>query len=220
MIGRILAVLLPASALALPAPGGLDACTAQSPAAAEMERMATTLQARALGCFQSRETAELRGTKKTYAVPLESAFAVEMKGRPFTQQDLDKLMADVREQWKNSDRLSQDSRADYDKRLNELIEPPSPRSPKPPESPAKPQVLVSIEQPDERFQTVVRIVRGQVSFDGEYFDVTRLDAAAVVLKDAKLIRLSLERELRSKGDVGAIREEMADWAAAVAASKD
>jgi hypothetical protein len=224
MIGRFLAALVPAAALALapppaplPPPRGLAACAQPGPVAADMQHMAAALHGQPLGCFQSGETAELRGTKKTYSVPVAYAFAVEMKSRRFTQQDLSKLMSAVTEQWKNSDRLSQDTRADYDRRLDELIAPAVPRTPKP-EARPKPSVLVSIEQPDENFQTIVVIVRRQMSFDGEFFDTTRLDAAAVVLKGERLIRLSLVRDLRSKGDVGAIREEIADWAAAVAAS--
>jgi hypothetical protein len=217
MIWRFLAVLLPVSALALPAPRGLTACAAQSPNASDMEHMAAMLHGRSLGCFQSSETAQLRGTKQTYSVPVEYGFAVEMNDRPYTQQDLDKLISAVTEQWKSSDALSRDTRADYDRRLNDLVEPASPRTPKP-EAPAKPPVLVSIEKPQQNFHTLVRIIRRQVSFDGEFFDTTRLDAAAVVLKGAALIRLSLARELRSKADVGSIREEITDWAAAVAAS--
>jgi hypothetical protein len=56
-----------------------------------------------------------------------------------------------------------------------------------------------------------------VSLNGEFFNTTKTDAAAVVLKNGRLVRLSIERELRSKSDVSAAREEMADWAYAVAA---
>ncbi len=220
MICRVLAVslLLPAAALALPAPGTLGGCAAPGPVAAEMEQMAATLHGRALGCFQSGETLELRGAGPPHAVPVEYAFAVEMTNRRYSQLDLDNLMAEVRDQWKGSDSLSQDTRADYDRRIDQLIEPAGPRTAQPRAAP-KPPVLVSIERPDDNYQTIVSIVRRQVSVDGEYFDTTRLDAAAVVFKNATLIRLSLARELRSKGDVGAIRQEIADWAAAVAASQ-
>jgi hypothetical protein len=224
MTGRFVAMLMlwPMSALAMPAlampvPGSLGACTAASSVAAEMEQMAARLHGRALGCFQSKDAMELRGTKQTHRLPMEYGFAVEMANRRFSQQDLDNLMSGVRDEWKNSDSLSRATRPDYERRINELIEPEAPGVPRP-AAPPKPPVLVSIEQPDDGFQTIVRILRGQVSFDGEFFDTTRLDASAVVLKDAKLIRLSLLRELRSKSDVSAIRQEIVDWAAAVAAS--
>jgi len=217
MILRFLALMLPVSALGLPAPGGLNSCAAQSSAVSDMEHMAATLHGEPLGCFQSGETVELRGTKGTHVIPVEYAFAVEMKSRPYTQQDLDTLMSAVTEQWKNSPPLSLDTRADYNRRLDDLIGQTSPGTPKPAAA-AKPPVLVSIEQPERNLHTIVSILRRQVSFDGEFFDTTRVDAAAVVLKGATLIRLSLVRELRSRTDVGAVREEMADWAAAVAAA--
>jgi hypothetical protein len=77
-------------------------------------------------------------------------------------------------------------------------------------------VLVSIEKLGEESFAVVSIRQRQVSLNGEFFNTTKTDAAAVVLKNGRLVRLSIERELRSKSDVAAAREEIADWAYAVA----
>jgi hypothetical protein len=202
----------------LPGPRGLNACNADAASASGMQRMASALGGLALGCFQSGDTAELHGSKKTYAVPLELAFGVEMKGGPYAAQDVDQLMAAVTEGWKGAKPLSQDTRADYEQRLDGLIEKAPPNAtPKPADS-VKPPVLVSIEQLDPGSFVVVAIRRPQVSLGGEFFDTAKVDAAAVVLKQAKLVRLSIARELRSKADVEAAREEIADWASAVASS--
>ena len=173
------------------------------------------LGGRSLGCFEAGETMELHGSKKSYAVPLEYAFAVEVKGGPYTPKDLDKLMSDVTEGWRNSKPLSQDTRANYDKRLDDLIEKHAPDgTPKPAEAVNAP-VLVSIEQLGAASFAVVSIRQRQVPLNGEFFKTTKTDAAAVVLKSGKLVRLSIERELRSKSDVEAAREKIADWAYAV-----
>jgi hypothetical protein len=81
-------------------------------------------------------------------------------------------------------------------------------------------VLVSIEPLDPESFAVVAIRQRQVPLNGEFFSTTRIDAAAVVLRHAKLVRLSIARELRSKADVEAAREEVADWAYAVASRRE
>jgi hypothetical protein len=202
----------------LPVPRGLKTCTADGASASGMERMASALGGPALGCFQSGETAELHGSKKTYAVPVEYAFAVEMKGGPYAALDVDILMADVTTEWKGAKPLNQDTRADYERRLDGLIEKAPPSAAPQPAEPVKPPVLVSIEQLDSVSFAVVAIRQRQVPLNGESFSIAQVDAAAVVLKQAKLVRLSIARELRSKADVEAAREEIADWASAVAAS--
>lgn len=173
------------------------------------------LSGRSLGCFEAGEMMTLHGAKKIYAVPLEYAFGVEVKGGPYTAKDVDKLMSDVTDGWKNSKPLSQDTRADYEKRLDGLIEKRAPDgTPKPAEAVNAP-VLVSIEQLGTGSFAVVSIRQRQVSLSGEFFNTTKTDAAAVVLKSGRLVRLSIERELRSKSDVETAREEIADWAYAV-----
>jgi len=198
--------------LPVPVPNGLKGCAPGGPAAADMEHTVSALRGRSLGCFQSSDTTALHGSKKTHALPLETAFAVEMTGGPYAAQDLDKLKSDVAQTWKNFEPLSQDTRADYDRRINGLIEAGAQRETTKPAGSDKPPVLVSIEQLGPKSFAVVTIRRHQISLDGELFSVARADAAAVVLAHAKLIRLSIARDLRSTSDVAAIREEIADWA--------
>src|SRR6185437_9325423 len=200
------------AAIPVPVPSGLKACTPGGPSMADMEHTVSALRGRSLGCFQSSDTAPLRGSKKIYALPLETAFAVEMTGGPYAVQDLDKLKSEVAETWKNFEPLSQDTRTDYDRRINGLIEAGSHQQTTKPAGSDKPPVLVSIEQLGPNSFAVVTIRRHQISLDGELFSVARADAAAVVLAHAKLIRLSIARDLRSTSDVAAIREEIADWA--------
>jgi hypothetical protein len=201
----------------LPVPRGLNTCTADGATASGLERMASTLGGVSLGCFQSGETTELHGLKKTYAVPVEYAFAVELKGGPYAEKDVDKLMSDVKDGWKGANPLNQDTRADYERRLDGLIEKAAPNETKKPADSVNPPVLVSIEPLDPKSFAVVAIRQRQVPLNGEFFSTTKIDAAAVVLRQARLVRLSIARELRSKSDVEAVREEIADWANAVAA---
>jgi hypothetical protein len=202
----------------LPVPRGLNTCTAEGASASGMQRMASALGGVPLGCFQSRDTAELHGSKKTYAVPVEYAFAVEMKGGPYAALDVNILMADVTDGWKGAKPLSQDTRADYERRLDGLIEKAPPNGTAKPADSVNPPVLVSIEQLDAGSFAVVAVRQGPVPLNGEFFTATKVDAAAVVLRQTKLVRLSIARELRSTADVEAAREEIADWASAVAAS--
>lgn len=203
---------------AIPVPSGLKTCEPGGPPASDTERTASMLRGRSLGCFQSSETAELRGSQKTYSVPLESAFAVEMPGGPYSAQDLDKLRSDVWEGWKNFEPLNQDTRADYDRRLNGLIERGPPKATSKPAGSLDPPVLVSLEQLGPGSFAVVTIRRRPISLNGEFFSATKADAAAVVLEHAKLVRFSIARELRSKSDVEAVREAIADWVYAVVSS--
>jgi hypothetical protein len=180
-----------------------------------MDRMASALGGQPVGCFQSAQTLELHGAKKTLATPVEYAFAVEMKGGPYAETDVAGLMSDVIQGWKNAKPLNQDTRADYERRLGGLIENAAPDgTPKPAET-VNPATLVSIEQLDPVSFAVVSIRQRPVSLNGEFFNLTKVDAAAVVLARTKLVRLSIARELRSKSDVEAAREEIADWASAV-----
>jgi hypothetical protein len=196
-----------AAAAAVPVPRGLNKCAADGPSASGMDHMVSALGARPLGCFQSGETTELHGPKRTYAVPVEYGFAVEIKGGPYTATDVNALMADVVDGWKNAKPLSQDTRADYEQRLDGLIEKGAPTS-----------VLVSIEQLDPESFAVVAIRQRPVPVSGEIFNTTNVDASAVVLNHGKLVRLSIARELRSRSDATAAREEIVDWAYAVANS--
>jgi hypothetical protein len=77
---------------------------------------------------------------------------------------------------------------------------------------------VSIEQLDPESFAVVAIRQRQVPVNGESFNTTNVDASAVVLNHGKLVRLSIARELRSRLDATAAREEIVDWAYAVANS--
>lgn len=177
-----------------------------------MERTVSALRGRALGCFQSSDTAPLQGSKKIYALPLQTAFAVEMTGGPYAARDLDKLKSEVAETWKNFEPLSQTTRADYDRRINGLIEAGAHQETSQQAGSDEPPVLVSIEQLGPNSFAVVTLRQRPVSFDGEFFSVARAEAVAVVLAHAKLIRLSIARDLRSTSDVAAIREGIADWA--------
>ena len=200
----------------VPVPRGLSSCAADGPSASGMQSRVSALGGRPLGCFQSGETAELRGSKKTYAEPVEYGFAVEINGGPYTATDVNKLLADVADGWKNAKPLSQDTRADYERRLDGLIEKGAPiGTPKAADS-VNPSVLVSIEQLDPESFAVVAIRQRPVPLNGEFFSIAKVDAAAVVLNRGKLVRLSIARELRSRSDVTAVREEIADWAYAVA----
>jgi hypothetical protein len=202
----------------LPVPRGLSTCAADGASASGMDRMVSALGGVSLGCFQSGETTELRGSKKTYAVPLEYAFAVELKGGPHAAKDVDQLMSDVTDGWKGVKPLNQDTRADYERRLDGLIEKAPPSGTPNPAKWVNPPVLVSIEPLDPGSFAVVAIRQRQVPLNGEFFNTTKVDAAAVVLRHAKLVRLSIARELRTKADVETAREEVADWASAVASS--
>ena len=208
------------TAEAVPVPRGLNRCAADGPSASGMERMVSALGGRPLACFQSGETTPLQGSKNTYAVPVEYGFAIEIKGGPYTATDVNTLLADVTDGWKNAKPMSQDTRADYERRLDGLIEKGAPTgAPKPPDS-LTPSVLVSIEQLDPESFAVVAIRRRPVPWNGEFFNIMKVEAAAVVLNRTRLVRLSIARELRSRSDVTAAREEIADWAYAVANSRE
>jgi hypothetical protein len=196
----------------LPAPAGLMPCASASPAAGLAARLAAQLGGDFLGCFQSERTGP--ATQNSASNPDEYAFAIALPGGGYTEADLDKLLSGVKAQWKGFDPLSKAFKETYTARLNGLLR----RNGSPPSSSlvsVKP-VLVSIDQPNDDYYLVTSIRTYVVDLGGERVAATKVTSDAVALRNAQLVRLTIQRTLSDPADVAQVQGEIADWARATA----
>src|SRR5271165_6938185 len=162
-----------ATSTELPAPKGLSACAPSDPLAGMEAGVAAKLGGTFLGCFKSDKTITVQSASNTVLVPLEFAFAFELRG-PYTLADLDKLLATGIEQWKGYETLSKESDT-YKVRLNELIK--SVGITQANVSSITP-VLVSIGKTGTNAFSVVSIRRYVVDASGEQVIQTKANASA------------------------------------------
>lgn len=154
------------------------------------------------------------GLTKAGPGPFDYAIANGIQGEGHIPADLDKLLTTVRAEWKGFDPLSNEFKVSYTARLNEVIKShgsivlPTVVSIRP--------VLVSIDRADDNYYTVTSIRTYVSELNGEHFTSTKVESAAVVLSNSKLIRLTIVRPLRYPADVPQVQGEMDDWARATA----
>jgi hypothetical protein len=103
----------------LPSPQTMSPCPAGDHFSAAIERTASSL-GDYLGCFVSPHTASWKGTR-SISVPLDHAYAVELRSGPYTSADLDQMLSLTREQWKTFTALSEEQRAAQERRMSDLV---------------------------------------------------------------------------------------------------
>ena len=162
------------------------------------------------GCFVSNEQAPVNGIEK----PVESAFAITLfqsASGPFTEASVDKLYATTERQWKNVAPLWGADKTAYEQRIRELIRETSPSASMRSKMSIEQPVLVSIQRIDPSSYTVVSIRPRRISKDGVTFSFDTAEGSALILNDGKLIRLTIQRQLRGQSDVDAVKSGIAGW---------
>ena len=170
-----------------------------------------------LGCFLSEETVVLRGGHRTAIQPREYAFAIGLPSGPYSASDVENLFLKVSDQWKNYKPLDQQGRADYDKRINDLVGKALPFAASGVAVSIEPPTLVSIRRIGTEAYVVISLRQRKVTLADDVFASTAVDASGIALKGGSMLRLSLVRELREPDDVPKAEEAIAEWIRAVRA---
>ena len=193
-----------------PPPAGFTPCAPDDPVANLEARLALKIGSEFLGCFQSEGKITVPGAANVAPQPSEYAFAIAPKGLDYTQTDLDILLSKVREQWKDFNPLSKEFKETYISKLNELIK-DSASYPVPHISSVKP-ILISIDRPADSYYTVTSIRSYTFESNGGSINMIKVNSDALLLRNSRLIRLTVQRQLNAPADVAQVQSEIDDWA--------
>lgn len=199
---------------ALPAPEGLSSCPPGDPAALAVSGIAAKLGGETLGCFLSERKGTPLSATRAGPVPVENAFAIGLQGQAYTPKDLDNLLSNVEEQWKDFDPLDKKFKDDYISTLNNMLS--QNRSPSAPNIISIKPILVSIDRLSDTYYRVTSIRTYTFEANGEHITSTKINSDAVVLRHSHLIRLTIQRTLSDPADVAQVQGEIANWAQAIA----
>jgi len=194
----------------IPAPQGLSVCAAESQQLIAMRRIAAQFGT-LVGCFVSHDQAPVNGVDK----PVESAFALTLfqsESEPFTEASVDQLYAATKRQWENVKPLWDTDKAAYEQRIRELVRETSPSTSAKTTMSIEQPVLVSMQRINPGSYTVVSIRPRRISKDGLTFSFNTAEGNALILNEGKLIRLTIQRQLRGQGDVDAVKSGITGWA--------
>lgn len=172
-----------------------------------------------MGCFVSEEKVVLRGGHRTEAQPLEYAYALRVPSGPYSPSDVEDLFLKVSDQWKNYKPLDKQARADYDKKINDLLANTFPAAASGVEVSIQPPVLVSIRHIGTDAYAVVSVRQRKLTLPDDVIVSTAVDASAIALKGDSMLRLSLVRELKAPADVSNIEDAITQWILAVKGAK-
>ena len=200
----------------VPAPENLRQCSAQDPAASFIEQ-AISRFGEDLGCFLSEETVELRGSHRTVTQPLEYAYAVGIPSGPYAPSDVEDWFLKVSDQWKGYNPLDLRARADYDKRINDLVGKSLPTAASGVAVSIEPATLVSIRRIGAEAYVVISLRQRKLTLADDVIVSTAVDASAITLKGDSMLRLSLVRELRAPADVSIVEGAIVEWIRAIEA---
>lgn len=150
-------------------------------------------------------------------MPAEYGFAIRFPG-DYSSADVDAMLAKVKEQWEGFEPLSKEFREDYTARLNNLIKQSDPAVASSVSVSSVKPVLASIDRLDAGSYSVVSVRSYALDVNGERVTQTKVNADAVVLRGASLIRLTIQRALHEPADVERLRSEVGLWARAIETS--
>ena len=201
----------------VPTPGGLRPCTPQDPTSLAVEQI-TAKFGEPLGCFVSEEKVILRGRHRTSTEPLEYAYAFRVPSGPYSSSDVEDWFLKVSDEWKNYKPLDKQARADYDKKISDLLESTFPAAASGVAVSIQPPVLVSIRRIGTDAYAVVSVRQRKFTLQDDVIVSTAVNASAIALKGDSLLRLSLVRELRAPADVSNVEDAITEWIHAVNAA--
>ncbi len=202
----------------VPAPGGLRPCTPQDPTSPALEHSVAKF-GEYLGCFLSEEKVVLRGSHRVATQPLKYAYAVRVPSGPYSPSDVEDLFLKVSDQWKNYQPLDKRARADYDKKINDLLGSAFPTAASGVAVSIQPPVLVSIRRIGTDAYAVVSVRQRKLTLPDDVIVSTAVDASAIALKGDSMLRLSLVREMRASADVSNVEDAITEWIRAVKAAE-
>lgn len=204
----------PTTSETVTAPEGLRSCPPGDPVATVEAGLATKLGGDFLGCFRSDSTVAATNPAPPATTPIEYAFALALHDHDYTESDIHELLSKIEQQWKDFKPLDGKLSAAYLARLNEIINGQRKESGADVKS-VRP-ILVKIDGDHSRYYTVTSIRTYAVASGSANVTIAKVNADAVVLRDSKLVRLTIQRALIDSADVGRAQVEIDRWAKSIA----
>ena len=198
---------------AVPAPRGLHQCPPQSRLSTGLARMASRYGAESY-CFVSGHLVHLKSKLKTLDVPIEFGFAYIFGSRgqtSFTTADLDALYSKAKKQWSAVSKTWPHEKSDYENEVNRLLKNDDAEKGNALKATIPRPVLVSMKRISPSAYVVVNIRRQHFSMNKDAINSVQVVGDALVLKGGKLIRLTIERELRTSTDVRKLTSAIDSW---------
>lgn len=198
---------------AVPAPRGLHHCPPQSRLSTVLARVASRYGAESY-CFVSGHLVHVKSKLKTLDVPIEIGFAYIFGSQgqtPFTTANLDALYSKVKKQWAVVSKTWPHEKLDYEKEVNSLLKNDGAEKTNGLKTTIPRPVLVSMKRISPNAYVVVNIRRQHFSMKKDTINSVQVVGDALVLKGGKLIRLTIERELRTSTDVSKLTSAIDSW---------
>jgi hypothetical protein len=198
----------------VPSPQGLIPCPPQSPMIAGLTRIvgqAGTLD----GCFVSPEKVQIQGSAKAVELPLQTAFAITVSSNSYTTSNVDAMYSKTQSEWSNVAPAWSQSESTYEQNLKDQLQKSMPSGSTPASLAIPKPELVSMQRIDPDVYIVISIRQRVMTMNGNTISPIAANGNATILIQGNLIRLTLERQIRSYADVDAVKSEMLAWVQSV-----
>ena len=143
----------------------------------------------------------------------EYAFALAIHDREYSAADLHDLLSKVEQQWKGFEPVDGNLSDAYVSKLNGLIDEQRKDSGAGVQS-VRP-ILVKIDHDHSNYYTVTSIRTYVVAANAARITATRVNADAVVLRDSRLLRLTIQRTLTGPADIARAEADIDRWAESI-----
>ena len=193
-------------------PSGFKACAPSDPVVTVESRLAARLGGDFLGCFRSDPVDATNPVPPT-SMASEYAFALAIHDREYSTADLHDLLSKVEQQWKGFEPVDGNLSDAYVSKLNGLIDEQRKDGGAGVQS-VRP-ILVKIDHDHSNYYTVTSIRTYVVAANAARITATRVNADAVVLRDSRLLRLTIQRTLTGPADIARAEADIDRWAESI-----
>jgi hypothetical protein len=142
---------------------------------------------------------------------VEYAFAIRLVDKPngpYTHQDIESNLSLVKEKWKAYPPLEALRKQEYESRISALL---AAVGTDPMRMYLAQPLLVSLDRVGNGGFYIISIRQRNMSLGAHSVISTAVDGSGLILKDGKLLRLSLIRELRAPGDIELVKRAIVAW---------
>ena len=200
--------------LTVPPPRGLHQCPPDSRLSMALARIADRYGSDS-DCFVSNRRVHMKTTIKTLDVPIEFGFVYIFKGdgrAPFTVTDLNALFLKAKKQWSAVSKTWPHEKKAYEKEVQGFLKDSDAEKGNALKTKIPEPILVSMKRISPSAYIVVDIRRQHFALAKDTINSVQVVGDALVLKGGRLIRLTIERELRSSLDVRTLSSAIKSWA--------
>jgi hypothetical protein len=199
------------------APEGMISCPPNDPVASGLARMVGAIGTVG-GCFISPERVQIQGSAKAISRPLQFAFAITIPSNPsnpFRTANVDAMYAKTQAQWDQVAPMWRQSESTYEQSVKALIEKSKPSGAPQFNMTISQPIFVTMQRVNPSAYVVVSVRQRQMTIAGNTISPIAANGFALILSQGNLVRLTLERQMRSSADVDAVKSEILTWVQAV-----